>query len=77
MKLSQLVNELVKAGLSEEEIADRLTAKGVATTQPTINRIKSGKTKNPGFVLGNALVDLHQEMKLPKRFRTKPQEARP
>jgi uncharacterized protein YerC len=50
---SELVQELVDAGLSEAKIAD---ATGVS--QPTINRVKLGKQKNIGYTLGQSLLDL-------------------
>lgn len=71
---NKLIEGLLESGLKEQEIADRLTAKGVHATQPTINRIKTGEIGNPRYELGAALVTLHNEICKPKR--RSQQEAR-
>jgi hypothetical protein len=50
---SQIVQDLVEAGLSEMQIADAVDA-----SQPTINRIKLGKQKNIAYDLGYSLICL-------------------
>ena len=54
-----LIEDLLQKGLKEQEIADRLKAKGVRTTQATVNRIKSGSIAEPRYKLGAALIALH------------------
>lgn len=68
MKLQRVVKDLIETGLTEGELA---TKAGV--TQPTINRIRTGETRNPGFALGTALLALHKERVKP----TKPKDANP
>jgi DNA-binding XRE family transcriptional regulator len=51
---TKIVQEIIKSGLTEMEIA-----KKVNSTQPTINRIRNGKTKPMGE-LGIALVALRK-----------------
>lgn len=62
----KLIDDLVKAGLREAAIADRIKAAGVQTSQPTINRIKSGAIKSVKYELGQALINLHDEVCPPK-----------
>lgn len=59
MDIRIAIEELVAAGWSETRIAEAL---GNGTKQPTINRIKRGKTKNPGFELGMAIIRLHEQV---------------
>ena len=72
----KLIEELVRTGLREDEIADRIKASGVETTQASINRLKWGETKNPRYELGQALIKLHGDVCKSKRRLPKPQEAR-
>jgi transcriptional regulator with XRE-family HTH domain len=44
---------LTREGISERELADRCGVK-----QPTINRLRTGKTRNPAWPLGECLIDL-------------------
>ncbi len=53
--LKQAIEELITAGLSEYDIAER-----VDTSQPTINRIRNGK-QNAGFDLGRRIVALRDK----------------
>jgi transcriptional regulator with XRE-family HTH domain len=62
----ELIVELVAAGLSEREIADKV---GVA--QPTINRIKLGRRKRVEHETGELLLKLHRQV-LPMTERRHP-----
>lgn len=53
----KLILDLVESGMAEAEIA-----KAVGVSQPTINRVKSGKQKNIGYALGAALIKMHAEL---------------
>lgn len=55
--LSKAIADLNSAGYSDGEIA-----KQAGTTQPTINRIKNLKHKNPGFSIGQAILDLKKRV---------------
>ena len=59
MNPSEAIAALRKAGWSEVAIA-----KGVGSTQPTINRISRGVSQ-PTYTLGRALVDLAESEPLP------------
>jgi|GEM_PF-7037081 len=61
MDIQTAVKELVDAGWSENRIAE---AVGHGTKQPTINRIKLGKTKHPRYELGVLIVELHKQVVL-------------
>ena len=54
--LQEIVNDLILHGFTEEQIA-----KAVGSTQPTINRIKTGVTANPGSDIGRRLDDLYSK----------------
>lgn len=54
--LDRLLAELNAAGMSDAAIAT-----ACQSTQPTIHRIRTGKTVNPGFVLGERIKALHGE----------------
>lgn len=58
MDLKSIISDLSARGLSQTEIAHRCGCK-----QPTISELASGKTRNPGFQIGLALVDLHKKTK--------------
>lgn len=62
------VARLIDSGMSQAEIARRLTEAGISTTQPTIQRIGSGEIEHPRFELGAALIELCN--KLPRARRT-------
>lgn len=72
----KLIEDLLAKGLNEQEIASRITVKGVRTTQPTINRIKSGVMKSPRYDLGAALIDLHNDVMGARAKTAKRLEAR-
>jgi predicted transcriptional regulator len=56
MEVSRMLNDLVDSGLSEGEIATR-----VGSTQPTVHRIKSGKTADPHYQVGKAIERLYRD----------------
>lgn len=62
MNLSEIVRALIQSGLSEGQIAAMLRDEhGVDVSQPTIHRIKQGKSENPHYKTGKALEKLYQE----------------
>lgn len=61
---SQIVKDLVNAGLSEMQIAGAVDA-----SQPTINRIKLGKQKNIAYDLGYSLICLRSKTCSVKRIK--------
>lgn len=56
MDLKSVICNLIESGLTEQQIAEQ-----VKTSQPTINRIKSGKITSPRFDVGSGLVALHEK----------------
>ena len=60
--MKKLVEELVDSGLTETEIVTRLKAAGISTTQPTINRIKTGIIVNVKYDIGIAIATLHAKV---------------
>jgi len=54
--LKTTIEELISSGLTEQAIAD-----AVGSTQPTINRIRTGETEDPKHSLGRSLERLHQD----------------
>ena len=59
MEWDRLVQELVDAGLSGQEISNEIKNLGVECTQATINRIKLGGISEPRYELGDALLKIH------------------
>lgn len=57
-KFSSIVKELIDSGLTQSEIA-----KKCSTSQGHISDILSGRRKCPNWILGDALVNLHKEVK--------------
>ena len=57
-----MLNELVSAGLTEQEIAEQ-----VGTSQATINRLRNRVHKKTDFDIGNAIARLHSERCVPKQ----------
>ncbi len=50
----EIINGILsREGISERELADRCGVK-----QPTINRLRTGKTRDPGWTLGQCLIGL-------------------
>jgi len=56
-----IVIALLDGGLKQSEIVEKLKARGLRVTQPTISRIKSGARTN--FELGMGLRDLHRSLR--------------
>lgn len=54
------LNGLAERGWSETKIAQE-----VGTTQPTINRIKKGKTRSPSYEVGAGILSLHASRRAP------------
>jgi DNA-binding XRE family transcriptional regulator len=52
---TKIIQEIIKSGLTESEIADLLS-----TSQPTINRIRNGK-QEPKGELAMAIVELRRK----------------
>lgn len=62
-----LIKRLISdAGMTETQIADELTSKGIPVTQPTINRIKKGS--GTSYEIGMGLLQLAQSRIKSKRF---------
>lgn len=61
--LRQLVEEIHAAGLTEAEIAKRCE-----TSQPTIHRIRTGKTLDTKASIADRLRGLHAELKASGEF---------
>lgn len=57
------VKELMKGGLSEEDIQAELAKAKVRVSLSTINRIKNGRIKRTGSDIGLALLKLLQQRK--------------
>lgn len=55
MNWSEMINDLMKAGLTQQEIADRC-----GTGQSHISGLKRGDAKVPNWDLGEALRKLHK-----------------
>jgi len=51
-----MLNDLIKTGLSEQEIADK-----VGTSQPTINRLRNRIHKTTSFDIGTGISRLYEE----------------
>jgi transcriptional regulator with XRE-family HTH domain len=51
-----IIDELLKAGLTQSRIADHC-----GTTQSHISFLRTGERKRPSWELGNALLKLHAE----------------
>ncbi len=48
--------------MTQQQIADWCCAAGVKTTQSAISDLESGKTGNPKFELGHALIALRDHL---------------
>lgn len=70
MNLPKLILELVRAGVSQNEIA-----KAMDVTQATVSRYATGEIKNCTYPAGAALIELHL-LHVPQRARRKV-ESRP
>lgn len=60
--MRKLIENLINSGLTENEIVSRLKDLGVQTTQPTINRIKTGAIAKVSYDMGAAIVTLHTKV---------------
>ena len=60
--MRKLIENLINSGLTENEIVSRLKDIGVQTTQPTINRIKTGSIAKVSYDVGTAIVALHAKV---------------
>lgn len=56
MNWKTIIAELNAAGLSQGKIADLL-----CISQPSVSDIANGKTKNPSWQIGDALLKLHRK----------------
>jgi len=54
MNWSKHILEIKAFGLTQQQIAEQCQCR-----QTTISHIESGKTTNPGWMLGQALLSLH------------------
>lgn len=61
-KLNEIVLELIDHGLSEGEIASKLSSMGISCTQPTIHRIKTEKVSDPRYSIGAGIKSLHAQI---------------
>lgn len=57
MKWTNIINQLIDYGMTEQSIANTIGG----TTQPTIHRIKTGDIKEPKHSLGERLIAIHKE----------------
>lgn len=55
-----IVKRLKKSGMTESQIAETLNDDGVEVTQPTINRIATGKHRKTSFDIGMGLLKLQE-----------------
>jgi transcriptional regulator with XRE-family HTH domain len=62
MDPKQIIEQLKLLGLSEYEIAKRLSSSDEPVSQSTINRIATGDTANPSYRVWKALSDLLAEL---------------
>lgn len=58
----QMVLALVSAGMTEQAIADKITASGTTITQSAINKLKSGASKDASFQVGVVLLQLYDDV---------------
>ncbi|MCG7932086.1 MAG: hypothetical protein ABW119_22575 [Candidatus Thiodiazotropha lotti] len=56
--MQTIVTDLIETGMSEADLAEMIGN----VSQPTIHRIKTGEIKNPRWLLGNSLVELHKQI---------------
>lgn len=61
MEPKKAIEDLIAAGKSEAWIAAEINqlAGEQAITQPTVNRIKRGRSANPGYLAVNLLLQVH------------------
>lgn len=63
MNIHTIVKELLGAGLTQQEIAEKITALGELTHQSTIHRIAANPDYQPKSSKVFALLSLHEELK--------------
>lgn len=61
--VKNLIRELLDSGLTENDIVSGLKDAGVSTTQPTINRIKTGAISRVNYEMGAAIVAMHAKIR--------------
>lgn len=61
MSPREIINKLLAEGMTQKQIADLVTEKGVATSQETISRIASGDFKTTTFERGLAITKLIED----------------
>lgn len=68
--IQKLTNDLIRAGVTQVEIAKHLDVE-----QPTISRYASGDIKTCSYAIGKSLIELHL-LKVPQRGGGRRGEAR-
>ena len=61
MNWTKIIQDLIDSGLSEKYIA---TSCGI--TQPTLNALKSGKSKSTRYEIGDCLLTLWRDLQIKK-----------
>lgn len=56
MEWKTLIAELIAAGVTQEQIAERCSV-----SQPTVSDLARGATKTPRFDFGSKLVEFHRK----------------
>jgi hypothetical protein len=59
----ELIERLIKSGMTEVAISDALRDMDVEVTQATINRLKNGVHKSTSFEIGYGLLKLAQSLR--------------
>lgn len=67
----RIISDLVAVGWSERALARKF-----GVTQPSISQLKTGRTKQPKYDLGAALVRLHKEEMIALDERKKEQRSK-
>lgn len=52
--------KLVSEVLAAYDMSEAKLAKHINVSQPTIHRIKTGQVRDPGYSIGQAIIELHQ-----------------
>lgn len=61
--IKKTIEKLIGTGLTENEIVSLLKEGGINTTQPTINRLKTGFTASTNYELGTAIITLYEKIR--------------
>jgi predicted transcriptional regulator len=56
------LKDMTIAILKGMDHSEQSLAKLVGTSQPTIHRIRTGRTKNPGYTVGVAIENLYSQL---------------